>query len=344
MREINNDIIHDKLFDKKPLLAYDESRDYKAWKEEVRQKYIELLGIDRIKENECEIKVEIEECVEKDGYTRYRYVFESEHDCFVPCYLLIPHEKKEKFPVCICLQGHTTGFHISIGEKKHDQDEKSLQTSTFALDAVKHGYAALCIEQRGMGERTTPYERRGPALECGCYITAMTALLHGRTLIGERVWDVSKGIDSLQYFADQHKLDLDDITVVGNSGGGTATYYSACYDERIKTAAPTCSICTYKDSIGDIWHCSCNYIPSMARYFDMGELAALIAPRKLLVSVGEVDWIFPLHGSKQVYSVIEKIYEKENASGRCKFVVFPDKPHYFDKTVVFPELIKMREI
>ena len=76
MREINNDIIHDKLFDKKPLLAYDESRDYKAWKEEVRQKYIELLGIDRIKENECEIKVEIEECVEKDGYTRYRYVFE----------------------------------------------------------------------------------------------------------------------------------------------------------------------------------------------------------------------------------------------------------------------------
>ena len=343
MREINNDLIHDKLFDNKPLLAFDENRDYQAWKQEVRQKYIELLGLDRMKENECEIKIEIEECVEKDGYTRYRYVFESEHGCFVPCYLLIPNERKEKLPVCICLQGHSTGFHISIGEKKHDVDETSLQTSTFALDAVKHGYAALCIEQRGMGERTTPHQRRGPALQCGCYITAMTALLHGRTLIGERVWDVSKSIDSLQYFADKFDLDLENITLVGNSGGGTATYYSACYDERIKIAAPTCSICTYKDSIGDIWHCSCNYIPSMARYFDMGELAALIAPRKLLVSVGETDWIFPLHGSKKVYSVIEKIYEKENASERCKFVVFPDKPHYFDKTVVFPELVKMRD-
>ena len=343
MREINNDLIHDKLFENKPLLAFDENRDYQAWKQEVRQKYIELLGIERIKENECEIQVEIEECVEKDGYTRYRYVFESEHGCPVPCYLLIPNDRKEKLPVCICLQGHSTGFHISIGEKKHDVDDQSLETSTFALDAVKHGYAALCIEQRGMGERTTPHQRRGPALQCGCYITAMTALLHGRTLIGERVWDVSKSIDSLQHFADKFDLDLENITLVGNSGGGTATYYSACYDERIKIAAPTCAVCTYKDSIGDIWHCSCNYIPSMARYFDMGELAALIAPRKLLVSVGEEDWIFPLHGSKKVYSVIEKIYEKENASGRCKFVVFPKRPHYFDKTVVFPELVKMRD-
>ncbi len=38
----------------------------------------------------------------------------------------------------------------------------------------------------------------------------------------------------------------------------------------------------------------------------MGELAALIAPRKLLVSVGEKDPIFPLQGTKEVYAVIEK--------------------------------------
>ena len=31
-----------------------------------------------------------EECVKTDEYTRYRYVFESEKGCFVPCYLLLP--------------------------------------------------------------------------------------------------------------------------------------------------------------------------------------------------------------------------------------------------------------
>jgi len=341
MKTINNDVIHEQLLSQKPLLAYDEKNDYAEWKQKVREKYIELLGLDSIQKNACDIQVEIEECVETDEYTRYRYVFESEKGCPVPCYLLIPRTQQKKFPVCICLQGHTTGFHISIGEKKYDQDDKSLETSTFALDAVKNGYAALAIEQRGMGERTTLREDRGASLTCGCMFTAMTALMLGRTIIGERVWDVSKAIDSLEYFKD--KLDLNDITLLGTSGGGTATYYAACYDKRIKVAVPTCAICTYKDSIGDMWHCTCNYIPSIAKYFDMGELSALIAPRKLLVCNGEIDPIFPLSGTKEVYSVIEKIYEKEGVPENCQLKVYPNKPHYFDKEITFPALNKLRD-
>jgi len=341
VKRIDNDAIHETLLKTKPKLAYSESNDYAAWKAAVKAKYIELLALDKIAQNACDIKVEIEETFETEEYIRYRYVFESEKGCFVPCYLLLPKAKKEKYPVCICLQGHTTGFHISIGEKKYEQDDKSLETSTFALDAVKNGYAALAIEQRGMGERTTLQEKRGPSLTCGCMYTAMTALLLGRTIIGERVWDVSKAIDSLQYFAGS--LDLEDITLLGTSGGGTATYYAACFDERIKIAVPTCALCTYRDSIGDMWHCTCNYIPHIAEYFDMGELSALIAPRKLLVCNGEIDPIFPLSGAREVYSVVEKIYQRENAEGNCQFVVYPDKPHYFDKQITFEALKSLRK-
>ena len=84
-------------------------------------------------------------------------------------------------------------------------------------------------------------------------------------------------------------------------------------------------------------------VPHSAEYFDMGELAALIAPRKLLISVGEIDHIFPIEGSKEVYSVIEKIYEKENAKENCKFVIFPDKAHYFDKVKTFGHLKNWRD-
>ena len=201
MREINNDIVHEYLLDKKGILAFDVNADYNNWKQKIREKYISLLGLDVIEQNACEIKVDIEEVVDKGEYIRYRYVFESEKDCFVPCYLLIPKGEKKKYPVCICVQGHTTGFHISIGETKYDEDEIYIKTSTFAIDAVKNGYAALAIEQRGMGERTTPYQNRGRQKTCGCTYTAMTALLLGRTIIGERVWDVSKAIDSLSNFA-----------------------------------------------------------------------------------------------------------------------------------------------
>ena len=340
MRPIDNDVIHEQLLNNKPLLAYDENNDYVEWKKKVKEKYVDLLGLESIAQNACDINVEIEECTETDEYTRYRYVFESEKGCFVPCYLLIPRKGKAKFPVCICLQGHTTGFHISIGQKKYEQDDEALKTSTFAIDAVKNGYAALAIEQRGMGERTTLRKDRGFALTCGCMFTAMTALMLGRTLIGERVWDVSKAIDSLENFRD--KLDLNDITLLGTSGGGTATYYAACYDKRIKTAVPTCAVCTYKDSIGDKWHCTCNYIPGIAKYFDMGELSALIAPRKLLVCAGEIDPIFPLSGTKKVYSVIEKIYERENAAGNCDLKIYPNKAHYFDKGITFSALRQLR--
>ena len=87
MRKIDNDIIHENLLKNKPILAYDEKKDYAEWKSQIKQKYIELLCLDEIAKNACEIKVEIEECVEKEEYTRYRYVFESEKGCYVPCYL-----------------------------------------------------------------------------------------------------------------------------------------------------------------------------------------------------------------------------------------------------------------
>ena len=342
MKTINVDIIHEELLKNKPKLSYSNDLDYLSWKKQIKEKYLELLGFDNISKNECDLNFEIEETIETKEYTRYRFTFESEKYCIVPCYLLIPKGEKKKWPVCICLQGHTTGFHISIGEKKYEIDDGYLETSTFAIDAVKHGFAAFCIEQRGMGERTTPLKSRHTALTCGCYHTAMTALLLGRTLIGERVWDVRKGIDCLSKFEDY--LNLDDISILGNSGGGTASYYSACYDEIIKNVVVNCAISTYKDSIAAVWHCSCNYIPHSAEFFDMGELSSLVAPRKLLILAGELDPIFPLYGAKEVFKTMEKIYKKEDASNSLRMVIITGKAHYFDKELAFTNLLEMKDL
>ena len=345
MRNINVDLTHDELFNnQKPLLAFSPNNDYQTWKEQIREKYIECLGLKEITKNDCDLDIEIEEEIEFDTYTRSRYTFKSERDTIVPCYLLIPKERKEdKLPVMICLQGHTTGFHISIGETKYDGDDELVKNHAHALDAVKLGFAALCIEQRGMGERTTPRKDRSWATTCGCYFTALTAIMLGRSLIGERVWDVHKGIDSLSSFENKFNLNLDDITLMGTSGGGTATYYSACFDQRIKTAVSCCAVCTYKDSIALMSHCSCNYIPGIAKYMDMGELACLIAPRKLLVCNGEKDPIFLIEGTKEVCKVIKEIYDKEQASNNFKFVIMKDTPHYFDKDIIFKEIMDMRK-
>ena len=117
------------------------------------------------------------------------------------------------------------------------------------------------------------------------------------------------------------KIDVSDIVCTGNSGGGTATYYLACLDERVTVAAPSCSICTYEASIAAMPHCMCNYIPSIRKYFEMGDLAGLIAPRKLVIAAGTKDGIFPIDATKQNFEKIKFIYEKAGVPNNCALLV-----------------------
>lgn len=325
MNEFSSDICHEQIIAKrKPLLSFDENNDYAVWRSNVSAKLTELLGDMPDEKVPLNIRVEWEE--DHGDYVEKRFVFATEPNTYVPCHLLLPKMTKKPCPVVICLQGHSTGMHISLGRPKYKQDYELINSGDrdFALQAVREGYAALVMEQRGFGERLSE-KSWIPALRefnekyrTGCYHPSMVALLLGRTLLGERVWDISRAIDALEQF---EEIDCEKIGCMGNSGGGTATYYAACMDERIKIAMPSCSVCTFEESIGIKRHCSCNYIPRMAKYFDMGDIACMIAPRKLVVVAGEKDHGFHIKGSLDAYSVIEKIYKKAGCPDNCKLVV-----------------------
>ena len=147
----------------------------------------------------------------------------------------------------------------------------------------------------------------------------MTALLMGRTTIGERVWDVQRLLDVLEdNFAD--RLDLSCIGCMGNSGGGTATAYIAALEDRIKLAMPSCAMCTYKDSIGAMYHCTCNYVPHIAEYFDMGDLMAMAYPKCFIQVSGVEDSIFPIFAAREVFAKGKKMYGDMGAEERCVLV------------------------
>lgn len=331
-----------------PKLSFSDSRDYSKWKEEIREKFIELFGIDKIEKNLAENPdFQIESEVDMGDYTRIRFSFYSEVDARVPVYILIPKDikKGEKRPVVITLQGHSTGFHNSVGiplyhgdEFHMDDEEYQKRNGKFAVQAVNEGYIAVAIEQRGMGERsaTNQPDRRVHVFNKGCYYESVTAILLGRTIQGERIIDISRTIDMLDNFKDV--CDLDKIILTGNSGGGTATYYTACYDERIKIAAPSCAFCPYPESILNFYHCSCNYIPRAFEFFDMQDLACLIAPRQLVLVNGKLDPSFLIEGVRRGYETVKKIYEKAGAKDSCRSVE-TEKGHYWCDDLMWP-LIK----
>jgi len=345
MKNFSPDVYHEKMFSElKPELAFNESSDYDTWKKAVKEKLTELLGDTPTK---VPVNVNVEWELQHEGYREIRFTYDTEPEMSVPCHLLIPDNVKKPCPVVICLQGHSTGMHISLGRRKFEADDKSAQyqretgfsrDTDFAIQAVEEGLAALCIEQRGFGERISQRSiSRNPYHRTACHTPTMAALLLGRTMIGERVWDISRAIDALEEF---DEIDKEKIGCMGNSGGGTATYYAACMDERIKIAMPSCSVCNFDASIGIMHHCVCNFIPQMAKYFDMGDISCLIAPRKLVVVSGMTDDGFLIRGSMAAYKTIESIYKKAGCPDNCRQVV-GEAGHRFYKNPswkVFKEL------
>ena len=293
-----------------PAMAYAGQGD--AWKEGAREKLSALLGMEKFQKVAPQLEIEYETKI--DGATELRFTYATEEGYRVPCHLLLP-DGIEKPPVIICLQGHSNGMHISLGRPKYEGDEISIQGGDrdFCVRAVKEGFAAIALEQRNFGE--CGGDEKGPH----CLESSMTALLMGRTTIGERVWDVQRLLDVLEdNFAD--RLDLSCIGCMGNSGGGTATAYIAALEDRIKLAMPSCAMCTYKDSIGAMYHCTCNYVPHIAEYFDMGDLMAMAYPKCFIQVSGVEDSIFPIFAAREVFAKGKKMYGDMGAEERCVLV------------------------
>lgn len=297
-----------------PRFRYREGENVVERRERVRKKLWELLGLDLFEP--CDPRVEFGAAIETENYRKTEFTFQSEAGYAIPCRILFPSSGLKPTPV-ICLQGHTTGMHISLGEQIYPADKAEIENGDrdLGIRAVKEGFAAVIMEQRYMGE--CGGDENGPSCLKG---RSLASLLIGRNAIGERVWDVSRLIDVLEKeFRD--KLNLNNIICTGNSGGGTTTFYAACMDERIKTAIPSCSFCSYYDSIVSIRHCACNYIPNAGLWFDMGDLGGVIAPRRFIVVAGRDDDIFPLEGVKKSFELTRRVYEAAGVPDNCRLVI-----------------------
>jgi dienelactone hydrolase len=153
------------------------------------------------------------------------------------------------------------------------------------------------------------------------------ALPLGLTVAGMWTWDLMRLID---YIATRPECQGYGVGCIGLSGGGLQTLYLAALDERLSCAVISGYFYGVKDALlvmAD--NCDCNYVPHLWEYADMGDLAALIAPRPLLIETGSQD---PLNGSRGLENVYEqlsitnKAYALHGASASLRHDVF-DGPH-----------------
>lgn len=310
-----------KLKSAKKSLTFSADQDFEAQKLAIKQKLYELVNMSTPLDK-CE-PVIVEKSTNPE-FDEVRFLFESEPDFFVPAHLIYPKKIEGKIPLVICLQGHSPGMHISLGRKPYPSREPIMVEGDrdFCLQAVKRGYAALALEQRGFGELS--YKENG---ENCCHDLVCQAMLTGQTLLGQRLYDISNAITAT--LSEFDFIDAEKIGIMGNSGGGTSSFYAACFDERIKVSMPSSSFCSIADAWGGIYHCSCSYIQGILNYFEMADLSILIAPRYLIAVNGIYDHLQPFESAKSEFERVKVIYDKAGAKDNCQFVVGPEGHRFY---------------
>lgn len=250
-----------------------------------------------------------------------KITFTSEPYADVPAYVCLPKDKKPPYTFFICLQGHIYGMHASIGVSKKNEHKpmKVKKNLDLALGCMSRGFAALCLEMRSMGERLEQHKKRNFLLRGNfCQEAAMHALMLGKTLLGERVYDVKRGIE---YLKSREDADMEHIGILGNSGGGAVALYSSALLKSIKYTLASCCFAPFNESIMRIRHCVDNYIPGVLTIADMPDIVGLHAPNPLVIVGATRDRLFPGAASKLAFEHVRKIYRAFGAEHNGVFIL-----------------------
>jgi dienelactone hydrolase len=310
------------------------SGDVKPWQRKLRRKLRELVG-DAPPER-CALNVRSLWKRDHELGTIEKIVFTAEPCADVPAFVCTPKGGKPPHTWMVCLQGHSTGMHNSIAVDR-DDNTKPIDVEgdrDFALGCMRRGVAAIAIEQRCFGERREQLQEQ--IAPHGCWDGTMHAMMLGRTMIGERVCDVDRAID---YLATRDDVDMRRIGVMGNSGGGTISVFSAALLPRISFAMPSCYFCTFRDSIMSIYHCMDNYVPSLMKWAEMPDVLGLFAPKPVVVVAGKTDPIFPIAAVRRAFKDLKRIYAAAGAPDRCQLVVGPEG-HRFYADLAWPKMLQ----
>ena len=329
-------LFHRQLMDATPPLMSFDGGDVAEWQASLRPKVRSLVGIpsdDRIALNPHTLW-------KRDHAfgTIEKLVLHSEPGSDIVAFLCLPANATPPYPFFVCVQGHTTGMHHSIAVERDDNSipMEIAGDRDFGLQCMERGIGALCIEQRSFGERCELVQEQ--VSTHGCHDAAMHALMLGRTLIGERVFDVDRGLD---YLESRDDVDWSRIGIMGNSGGGTISLFSSALLPRITHAMPSCYFCTFRDSIMSIYHCADNYVPGLLKYAEMADVMGLFAPRPAVLVCGAEDTIFPVDATRRAFSDLQAIYRAAGAPDRCHLIVGADG-HRFYADDAWP--VMMREL
>jgi hypothetical protein len=224
--------------------------------------------------------------IHRSGYRIVKLVYESEPGIAVPALLYLP-QGQGKRPAAVYVHGR--------GKTAAEGDIEQLAAA---------GLIVLAIDARGFGETRHHNDDNGSDWPryFGDYDCAMTALLSRRTLAGMRARDIVCGVQLLAVRAD---VDPARISGFGVETAAAPLLHAAFLDSRIRSIGLERMLVSYQSVVDRPIHRGVfeNVIPGVLKKYDLPDLAAALAPRRVWV----VDALDPL-GQRAPLAEVRKHY------------------------------------
>lgn len=252
-----------------------------------------MLGLDPLPER-TPLQPVVTGMVQGDGYVVEKLHFQSSPGLYVTGNLYRPQTISQPLPTILYVCGHGSGVEdgVRVGNKTAYQHH--------AIWFARNGYVCLVLDTIQLGEIAGDHH--------GTYrLGRWWWVSRGYTPAGVEAWN---GIRALDYLETRPEVDATRLGITGRSGGGAYTWWIAALDERIKVAVPTAGITTLHNHVVDgaiEGHCDCMFMVNTERW-DFDRVAALLAPRPLLIANTDSDDIFPLDGVVEIYRRTRALY------------------------------------
>lgn len=251
--------------------------------------------------------------LDRDAYTIEKVIFESRPGFLVTANLYLPKGKRHPLPGVVGSCGHsTTG-----------KAEPAYQS--FAQGLARMGYVVLIFDPIGQGERlqyTHLPEKTRPRVGVGEHLHAGNQ----QFLVGEffgswRAWD---GMRALDYLLSRPEVDPKQVSITGNSGGGTMTTWLCGVEPRWAMAAPACFVTTFRRNLENELPADTEQCPPrvLAMGLDHSDFLAAMAPKPVVILAKEKDF-FDVRGAEEAFARLKHLYTLLGSEGNVKLHIGP---------------------
>lgn len=256
------------------------------------------------------------------GYRIEPVAYDREPGDAVPAYLLIPDgvSARHPAPAIAVWHQHNGQWHLGKSEPAGLAGDPMHHTGA-AL--AREGYVVLCPDALCFEDRRDPSGRlEGGAFERFEFLRYTVA---GKCMAWKNILDMRRAVD---YLVSRPEVDPARLGSYGHSMGSTHAWMGAPWDERLGAVVCNCCLPTYAGIHREhLLHCFPNFIPGLHACGDTPDIAALIAPRPLLMNFGELDDGSPIDEVRRGLEVIARAYARQHATERFSATIEAGSGH-----------------